>query len=247
MRTEDFDALYKLEENYWWFAGMRQITDTIAAEELQKPGIRILDAGCGTGFNLGHYDRKGRQVYGFDIAEDAIEGVRRRGIDTIAQASVVEIPFKSDTFDLVFSFDVIEQIPLETVDSALCEMHRVLKPGGSLFVRVPAFEWLRSSHDEDLHTFHRFTRGELLEKLVQSGFKVEWTSYANTLLFPVALLRRFLKHAGIGAGSDVRPLPRGFQWVDSIFRELLVCESKWFKSGRRFPFGLSLICYAKKG
>src|SRR5262245_112233 len=106
MRTEEYDHLYKLEENYWWFAGMRRITDTIAAKNLERPAIRILDTGCGTGFNLSHYGRNGRSVYGFDIASDAIEGVRRRGFDTIAHASVVEIPFKSHAFDLVFSFDV---------------------------------------------------------------------------------------------------------------------------------------------
>ena len=53
MQTQDFELLYRLEEKYWWFVAMREITDTIAARELQQAGLRILDAGCGTGFNLG--------------------------------------------------------------------------------------------------------------------------------------------------------------------------------------------------
>jgi SAM-dependent methyltransferase len=164
----------------------------------------------------------------------------------IAQASVTEIPYQSSTFDLVFSFDVLQQLPRDRNESGIREMHRVLRPGGHLFVRVAAFEWLRSSHDEALHTLHRFTRQELAEKLHRAGFDLECSTYANGLLFPVILIRRFLKHAGIGKGTDVRPLPRGLGWLDSIFRGVLAKEAAWFKAGRRLPFGLSIICYARK-
>ena len=54
MRSEDFELLDQLEEKFWWFAAMREITDTIAAHELAQPNLKILDAGCGTGFNLGY-------------------------------------------------------------------------------------------------------------------------------------------------------------------------------------------------
>jgi SAM-dependent methyltransferase len=246
MRAEDFELLYKLEATYWWFVGMRQITDTVAARELQMPGIRILDAGCGTGFNLEHYSQSAREVYGLDIAADAIKRAKERGFDKIAQASVTEIPFKSDTFDLVLSFDVVCQTPVSLHDPALREIRRVLKPGGYLFIRVPAFEWLRSSHDEELNTYSRYTQTQLAEELVKSGFKVEWMSYANSFLFPVIVMRRLLKHVGIGKGTDVRPFPPGLGWLDSLFRQILVREAGWFKSGKRMPFGLSVIGYARK-
>ena len=246
MRAEDFELLYQLEENYWWFSAMRRIADTIAAAELKKPGLRVLDAGCGTGFNLGHYTSNSRDVYGLDVEAHALEWVRKRGFQKLAQASVTGIPFKPETFDLVFSFDVIQQFPADLNESAIREMHRILKPAGFLFIRVAAFEWLRSSHDEELHTQHRFTRAELVEKLTRAGFKVEWSSYANGFLFPVIVLRRFLKHVGIGRGTDVRPLPRGLGWLDSLFRGILEREAAWFQSGKHLPFGLSIIAYARK-
>jgi SAM-dependent methyltransferase len=247
MHAQDFELLYQLEEKYWWFPAMREITDTIAARELRQPNIRILDAGCGTGFNLGHYAAgNSRDVYGLDLAEAALEHVRKRGFQKIVQASITDIPFKSETFDLVFSFEVVTQTPFEMHDASLREMHRVLKPGGHLFIRVPAFMWLWSSHDEELEVRYRYTRDELAKRLSNAGFAVEWTSYANGFLFPVILLRRFLKRIGIGGGTDVKPLPRGLGWLDGIFRRILSSESTWFKSGRRLPFGLSLICYARK-
>ena len=100
MRTADFEYLYNLEENYWWFVAMREITDTVTASELRKKNLRILDAGCGTGYNLGHYSSQdSRDVYGLDIAEEALAAVKKRGLAKIAQASVAHIPFQPETFE----------------------------------------------------------------------------------------------------------------------------------------------------
>ncbi len=247
MRPEDFELLYQLEEKFWWFAAMRRITDTVAARELAQPNLKILDAGCGTGFNLGYYSAlNSHDVYGLDIADAALEHVRNRGFTKVTQASITNIPFKSETFDLVFSFEVVTQTPPEAHEAAFREMIRVLKPGAHCFIRVPAFMWLWSSHDEDLQARYRYTRDELQKRLEHCGFTVEWTSYANGFLFPVILGRRLLKHAGIAAGSDVKPLPRGLGWLDGVFKAVLSREAQWFKSGHRLPFGLSLICYARK-
>ncbi len=248
MRTVDYELLYQLEEKYWWFAAMREITDAVAGPELQKKYLRILDAGCGTGYNLGHYGSKDSfEIYGIDISSDALEWVRKRGFRKIAQGSVTEIPYQSEVFNIVFSFDVLQQLRPDTNEDALREMHRVLKPGGLLFIRVAAFEWLRSSHDDDIQSMHRFSRNELAQKLRDAHFEIEYISYANSFLFPFVVVRRLLKHAGIGGGTDVKPLPRGFGWIDSIFRGILASEAKWLSSGKTFPFGVSVICRARKG
>lgn len=247
MHEQDFELLYQLEETFWWFVAMRQITDEIVSKRL-KPGVRILDAGCGTGFNLGYYESRGaRDVYGLDIADAALRHVRKRGFRRIAQASITEIPYASNTFDLVFSFEVVTQTPESMHDAELREMFRVLKPGGHLFIRVPAFMWLWSSHDDVIEVKYRYRRDELTKRLSDAGFIVDWISYANGFLFPVILLHRLLKRFGIDAGSDVKPLPRGLGWLDGVFRAVLASEARWFKSGRRLPFGLSLICLCRRG
>jgi SAM-dependent methyltransferase len=247
MRAEDFEQLYKLESAYWWFVAMRRITDTILHTELEKPGIRVLDAGCGTGFNVQYYaSQKSRKVFGLDIADEAIGWAKRKGLKSVAQSSVTTLPFRSGCFDLVLSFEVITHLERPLHDDAFREMLRVLKPGGSLFLRLPAFMWLWSSHDEAIQAYYRYTQREVEEKLSRVGFRIEWISYANGFLFPVILLRRFLKHFGIAQGSDVRPFPYGLGWMDGLFRRILESEATWFRFGRRLPFGLSLICRAKK-
>jgi SAM-dependent methyltransferase len=246
MRAEDFEYLYKLEENFWWFVAMRDITDTIVGADLQGQHLNVLDAGSGTGYNLLHYENQGQRVFSFDISADALAAVRDRGFQKICQASVTEIPYRSEAFDVVFSFDVVQQLSAEDGKKAIREMQRVLKPGGRLFIRVAAFEWMRSSHDEEMDTLHRYTRSELTEILKSAGFEVQLASYANTFLFPVVLLKRSLKRLGIGAGSDVKPLPSGLGWIDPIFRRVLGAEASFLRNRITFPLGLSVVAYAKK-
>lgn len=226
---------------------MRRITDTILRAELEQPGIRILDAGCGTGFNVDYYaSANSRKVFGLDVDDAAIRCVKSKGLKTITQSSVTAIPFKPDSFDLVLSCEVITHLERRFHDNALEEMLRVLKPGGSLFLRLPAFMWLWSSHDEAIQAYYRYTRPEIEARLSRLGCRIEWISYANGFLFPIILLRRLLKHLGIARGSDVRPFPRGMEWLNGIFRRTLESEARWFQLGRRLPFGLSLICHARK-
>jgi SAM-dependent methyltransferase len=246
MRAEDFEYLYTLEERFWWFVAMRQITDAIVGRDLEGKRLDLLDAGCGTGYNVEHYEKRGHRVFSFDIDTHAIAGVLKRGIRKTCQASVTQIPYRSESFDVVFSFDVLEQLSVKDGAEAIREMHRVLKPGGSFFIRVPAFEWMRSSHDADLNTVHRYSRPELVPMLRQAGFETSLASYANTLLFPVVVLRRSLKKLGIGRGTDVKPLPGALGWIDPIFRRVLAAEARMLGAGQSFPFGLSVIAYAKK-
>jgi SAM-dependent methyltransferase len=233
VRAEDFEYLYNLEEHYWWFVAMRHITDAIAGPELGKRALTVLDAGCGTGFNMEHYEKQGHSVFALDIADEAIAGVQRRGFRKVVQASTTEIPYRSEAFDFVFSFDVVQQVPVKAAEEAIRELHRVLRPGGGLFIRVAAFEWMRSSHDTELHTEHRYTRSELREMLQAAGFEIQLATYANTLLFPMVVFRRALKRLGIGRGSDVKPLPAA-------------SEASILHASRSLPFGLSVICYGHK-
>jgi SAM-dependent methyltransferase len=244
MRSVDYEFLFNIEEHFWWFVAMRGITDTILASKLQNGPLKVLDAGCGTGFNLLHFEKTGHSAYGFDYAREAVTAVQRRGFAKVVRASITEIPYRSDTFDLAYSFEVIDEV--SDSDQAIRELYRVLKPGGSLLLRLPAFDWLRSSHDTDIGTLHRYTLGEIEEKLKHAGFRVRRSTYANCLLFPVVVVRRLLKHLGIGGGTDTKPMPAGLQWLDPVFRTVLGLEEGLIRWGIRLPFGLSAICYAEK-
>jgi SAM-dependent methyltransferase len=193
MQAQDFEDLYNLEERFWWFVAMRHITDTVLRNDLRRQSLDILDAGCGTGYNIQHYEKPGHRVFSFDISGDALARVQKRGVRKVCQGSVTQIPYRSESFDLVVSFEVVDQLQADGAAEAMRELHRVLKPGGSLYIRLPALEWMRSSHDDDIATAHRYTRPELVKLVRQAGFEIRLASYANAFLLPVVMVKRALK------------------------------------------------------
>jgi len=253
MQEEDFTYLYALEESFWWFAGMREITSVLLDPVLPPAQDRlILDAGCGTGGMLSWLARfagRGR-VVGIDVVPSALKFCRERHHTHLAQASATHLPFADSTFDLVTSFDVLVQLPGEGADEqAIREMSRVLRPGGVAFVRVAAYEWMRSGHDEALGTQRRYTLGALTERMEGAGFSIVRATYANTLLLPAAALRRLvLKRVGLAdSGSDVKPLAPRLQWLNPMLQSVLHAEARLLRQrNMRLPFGLSAIAIGRK-
>ncbi len=98
---------------------------------------RVLDAGCGGGRSTALLAAAGYQVTGIDISAAAL----RRAKANVSSAGLVmggvdsSLPFANDSFDVVFSSEVIEH--LVDVNRALAEMRRVLRPSGKIFLSTP--------------------------------------------------------------------------------------------------------------
>ncbi len=252
MQPEDYAYLSELEDDFWWFAGMREITAALLDPFCPTTRDRsILDAGCGTGGMMSwlkRYAGSGR-VAGVDLSSTAVGFCRLGGHTAVAQASVTDLPFADATFDLVTSFDVLAQLPgAASADRAMDEIQRVLRPEGIAFVRVAAYEWMRSSHDSALDTQHRYLLAELVGKMKRAGFDVLRSTHANTLLMPLAVFRRLvLKRIGLASGSDVKPLPSSLRWLNSAMTGTLRTEARWLRRpAAKLGFGLSAICVAQK-
>ncbi|HVE85072.1 MAG TPA: hypothetical protein VND93_19610, partial [Myxococcales bacterium] len=118
-----------------------------------------------------------------------------------------------------------------------------LAPGGALACTVPAYQFLWSRHDELNHHCRRYTAPLLRRHLEEGGFRMAWSSYFNTLLFPpiaaVRLVRKLVPERG-GGGSDLEetagPLNRALQALFSAERFVV--------PRARLPFGVSLIALA---
>lgn len=245
MEIREYKVMYEVEDSHFWYKGMRKITKTLFDKYLPKnKQLKILDAGCGTGRNILFLKNYG-QVFGFDISPHAIKYCKKRGLKNIKEGSVDRIPFNNNSFDLITCFDVLYHKQVENYKKVIGEFYCVLKPGGVLFVRVPAFQFLMSGHDTAVHTKHRFHKTELKDILLSQHFRILKISYINTLLFPFAAIRRILKRFII-IETDKKSDVKKINPVLNFFLQFpLYLESNLIKY-IDFPFGLSLIAMVKK-
>ncbi|MGI8803699.1 MAG: class I SAM-dependent methyltransferase [Solirubrobacteraceae bacterium] len=234
---------HEVEDGHWWYRGRRRVIE----EELRglhlADGIEILDAGCGSGRNMVDLARFGT-VTGLELADASVAKARSRGVGAVVQATLEEMPFAADRFDLAVSFDVIEH--LDDDRRALRELRRVVRPGGLLVVTVPAYQWLWSEHDVVNHHRRRYTRRTLEAAAADAGWQTESTTHFNGLLLPAAVAHRgLLRLRGTGADADpasaVSDLERTPPLLNSLLERPLRLEARLIGSGRRIPAGLSLM------
>ena len=247
MRPDEYAAMYAVEDEHWWYVGMRRVADALLGlgTDGARGRLEILDAGCGTGGNSAHLRAHGR-VAAIDYSRDALGYARERPGLRLARASVERLPFADAAFDLVLSNDVLCHVGVGSDLLAVREFARVLRPGGRLYLQLPAYEWLRSHHDEAVYTGHRYTGGEVRRLLRRGGLRVRRLTYANGLLLPAAaawrVLNRVRRSGDAGERSDVRPLPGP---INALLRAAISLEAP-FLARCSLPFGLSVIAVAEK-
>ncbi len=228
-----------VEDRHWWYAGNRRIvTDLLRACE--PPLGRILDVGSGTGGNGALLSRFG-SVVGLEPSEDA----RRlaRGRSTVQVAGEAEyLPFRSGSFDLVTSFEVLYHAQVQDDIAALREMRRVLRPEGLLLLRLPALEWLRGPHDDAVETARRYTVAGLRAKLREADLWPIRLSYVNSLLLPAIALRRVWQRWRHDRGDD---LSRE-SWLERGCGRVALAVERRLLRRIDLPLGVSVLAIARK-
>jgi ubiquinone/menaquinone biosynthesis C-methylase UbiE len=105
-----------------------------------RPGMRVLDAGCGRGEVLRACALAGAQVAGVDYSADAVAIARETLADApeaeLVHGSVEELPWPDASFDRILFGDVIEHLDPPQAARALREFRRVLRPAGTLLVHT---------------------------------------------------------------------------------------------------------------
>jgi SAM-dependent methyltransferase len=112
-----------------------RVLSRVATPEV-APGWRILDVACNDGAVMGFFKDLGCEISGIDISEVAVARARERGHGDVRLGSVEDpFPWPDAGFDGVFWGDNVEHLfePMET----LKEIHRVMKPGGLLWISTP--------------------------------------------------------------------------------------------------------------
>jgi SAM-dependent methyltransferase len=152
-------------------------------------GMRILESGCGTGRWMAFFERLGHVPIGVDDSSGALAAARVHDRNLrLVRGDIVASPFRSESFDAVFSSYVAEHFE-NGPDELLREIRRTLKPAGLLLLVVPYNNLFRRLFtNRALRAFyavsrlrrrpiafteHRFSRAELTACVERCGFRIE--------------------------------------------------------------------------
>ncbi len=243
-----YDHMRALESHGWWNAAMRDIADMLLSDTaLPEAGV-LLDAGCGSGQTIDWFlnAHPRWQAMGLDVAIEGLWAATAAGQRNLLQASALALPVADATADLLITLDVLQHLPLNGGDdAALAEFHRVLKPGGHLFVRTNAQSFPVSPDDPDAN-FHKYRTDELRNKLTQAGFEVLRIGRLNALL-GLAEIPRELRSA--------KRTKRGYQGIlaqpgkpgalAGFKRTWLRQEGRLLRAGLQLPLGRTLVALCR--
>ena len=246
MQPHTYAIMREVEDTHWWYVGRRRIISSFVkriCDELRSEGRdepRILDIGCGTGGNLETLANFGR-AEGVDISREALDFCRARGLANVREGAAETLPYEDESFDLVTGLDVVEHLDDDV--AGLREMRRVLRAGGRCLVFVPAFMFLWGVQDDVSHHRRRYTLSELRTKLEQAGLAIERASYANITFFgPILLGRWFMRATGLRPASENNV---NVGMLNGLLGRIFGSES-WWLGRMNLPFGVSIICVARR-
>jgi SAM-dependent methyltransferase len=211
------------------------------------PGLRVLDAGCGTGYMARELGRRGNPTVALEpdpalaasaealIASEALEVLVVKA--ALGDGTLVRLGH----FDRILCLDVIEHVQDEV--PILEELRAALAPRGRLLVSVPALPFLFGARDRALGHFRRYTPSSLRKALSAAGLRVHELRFWNaTGVLPYLLSEQVLR----------RPLPDGLRrpgrssfkrLAQRALRGILELEARTW-----VPVGLSLLasCSVKR-
>lgn len=220
---------------------LMQEIDKIALDK--KAPLLGLDIGCGHGVIQRHLAATTAwMVDGCDLNGDALQ---RNGGHS-GNAFYYDIhdrrPQMRERYDFIIIFDVIEHIadPRRFIESAVYH----LRPGGFVFINVPAMQMLFSKYDSAVGHLRRYNKTLLESEVAAGGLGMQHMRYWALSLVPIALMRKLVVQRMNQSDEIVR---RGMeppnQLVAAVLSGVLTLESHLFSAP---PFGASLLAVARK-
>ena len=253
MRPEMFTFLVKKQNTYWWNRARRSMGEALLRRYNVPNGARWLDLGCGTGGNLSIADHFAPHlVVGVDLSALGLQLAQ----SLLPQSSLVRsdisrgLPFVNGAFDVVTIFNVICHEWVKDDGEALCEVARVLRPGGLLLITEPAFPVLAREWDKAVMGVRRYRRRQLVALCRRAGFKTLFASYFTSFGFPILLgmmalkrIKRLISGAPVkaDAGAENKLLPPA---LNEMLHAAALMEAKVIGAGVPLPFGVTLVLVA---
>jgi SAM-dependent methyltransferase len=194
-KYEGRETLEAMQEAKNYNAHLRCLIRTFALDT-----SAVLDFGAGIGDFSNSLELPPGSVTCIEPDKDAQQLLDSRGFETHNDLTHIQ----DSRFTYIFTLNVLEHIEDEA--KALAELYRVLRPGGRIFLYVPAFNLLYSAMDAAVGHHRRYTMKTMTEVLMAAGFIIDNRSYADALGFFVLLAYKFINRQpdGVLTPASVR-------------------------------------------
>ena len=186
------------------------------------------------------------QIYAVDTGYEEIPLAINSRITRMNNISQID----DDTVDIAVLMDVLEHV--KKPDDFLKQVVAKCTQGASLYLTVPAFQHLFSSHDTFLKHHRRYNKSLLKEHLVGGGVEIENIFYFYSILYIPRLIQLLLSKAGNRDHSMAKNVTTwGYSEssaITTIMRKFLNLDFRINELARKWPFGLSLcaVCRVNK-
>ncbi len=241
----DLAALEAIEPRSYWFAHRNAIIASVIRQH--PPSGPIFDIGGGNGFVSQALAAAGFPSIVVEPDHSGALAARRRGLPVI-EAAFQNLAVPSETLASAAMFDVLEHI--EDDQGALDNLHRLVIPGGMIYITVPALVPLWSSEDVQAGHFRRYSSASLRRVLLKAKFEPVRATYLFSALTPaVFALRTLPSLVGLRKGGNTatnggeHELPYGL--VGRLMRKSFAREQATVDNGRNVILGSSLLMAAR--
>nr|MCU0270767.1 class I SAM-dependent methyltransferase [Acidimicrobiales bacterium] len=240
--------LAALEDTSLWFRGRNLLITRVL--ETHTHTTEILEVGAGNGTVSAHLANEGLDVIAIEPSIEGARNAHAKGVPVSIAALLEKLQLPDRSVPCVGLFDVIEHLADES--KLLTEVHRVLEPGGTCVVTVPAFPSLWSQADEHAGHFRRYRRRELDRTLGNAGLQRRFSSYCfGAAVLPLACLRVYPYRRGRRLDKEAmeRSLDRELAGQGALTTRLGLAETRleaaWLHRWP-LPFGTSIIAVYEK-
>jgi SAM-dependent methyltransferase len=204
-------------------------------------GRRIVEVGVGHGTYTGWLVERG-VVLGSDVAPECLSAVRKKYPTPRLRLARIDLcdettidPYDDFQGDSILCVNVLEHIRDDA--RALAMLRRLVRPGATLALAVPAHPRLYGKMDAEAGHFRRYTRRTLADVLARSGWRTQKTFYVNAAGAVGWWYHNRLRKAGLADGKVNRQMRAADRWLPRIARLTDPITATWM--------GLSVVAFAE--
>ena len=244
--SEGNDACFIIEDRSFWFNHRANFIVQVV-KNFPSDGM-IFDVGGGNGHVSAVLEKSGFRT---TLVEPGIRGVlnaKQRGLKRLICATIDSACFPKDSLPAIGVFDVLEHIHEDK--KFLVSIREALKPGGMLYLTVPAYQFLWSAEDEYAGHYRRYTLNGLKKQLEDLGFEIAYATYIFYFLPVFVFLFRSVPYIfGFKKENSVREFANDHivcnKFLRKIIDKVFQSEIGFVRNKKRIWFGSTCLVAAR--